>query len=157
MKEIIIYTDGGCNGNPGPGGYGVVLKNGKHRKELSGGFSHTTNNRMELMACIVGLEALKYKCSVMIHSDSKYVVESITLGWAERWKANNWKRNKKDKAENIDLWDRLLTLIDRHETKFKWIKGHSGIKENEICDQLAKKAASMKNLSEDENYIKKET
>ena len=157
MKQVIIYTDGGCLGNPGPGGYGIVLLNGEHRKELSEGYSLTTNNRMELMACIVGLQALKYKCSVIVYTDSKYIIDSISNSWVKRWKANDWKRNKKEKAENIDLWDKLLSLIDQHEVEFKWIKGHSGNKENERCDKLAGKAALKKNLPEDVNYVRKKT
>ncbi len=157
MKQVIIYTDGGCLGNPGPGGYGVVLQNGEHRKELSGGYSLTTNNRMELMACITGLSALKHRCSVIVYTDSKYIVNSVSKGWARRWKTYGWKRNKHEKAENIDLWDKLLSLIDQHEVEFKWVKGHSGNKENERCDKLAGKAAAKKNLPEDENYVGKKT
>jgi ribonuclease HI len=152
MKEVKIYTDGGCLGNPGPGGYGIVLLYGKHRKEISGGFRLTTNNRMELLACIMALEALKYKCSVTLYSDSKYVVDSVEKGWAKRWQAKNWKRNKKEKAENPDLWEKLLYLCKNHEIKFRWVKGHSGISENEICDELAKKAANQQNLPPDKKY-----
>src|SRR5512136_490934 len=111
LKKIKMYTDGGSLGNPGPGGYGVIIKYKDKVKEISGGFSNTTNNRMELTAAITGLSALKEKCHVTLYTDSKYVVDGINEGWAERWKKNNWKRNKKDKAENIDLWDKLLNLI----------------------------------------------
>jgi ribonuclease HI len=150
--KVIIYTDGGCKNNPGPGGYGVVLKNAKKRKELSGGFRLTTNNRMELMACIVGLKALKRKLSVVLYSDSKYVVDGINKGWAKRWKANGWMRNKNDKAENADLWEQLLELCDKHDVTFKWVKGHAGIPENERCDRLAVKAASKRGLPPDKVY-----
>ena len=150
--KITIYTDGGCIGNPGPGGYGIVLLFNGHRKELSGGFRLTTNNRMELMAAIVALEALKRRCRVKLYSDSKYLVDAMELGWAARWRDNNWKRNKKEKALNPDLWERLLKLCHRHEVEFLWVKAHAGNRENERCDQLAKQAAYQKDLPEDENY-----
>ena len=154
MKEVTIYTDGGCHGNPGPGGYGVVLLSGQHRKELLGGYQRTTNNRMELLACIVALEALKRTCRVRLHSDSKYIVDSITKGWARRWRANNWRRNRHEKAVNPDLWARLLDLCEQHEVKFVWVKGHAGNKENERCDQLVQKAIADGNLKEDVNYVR---
>lgn len=150
--NVIIYTDGGCINNPGPGGYGVVLKNAKKRKELSGGFRLTTNNRMELTACIEGLKALKRKLSVIIYSDSKYVVDGITKGWAKKWKANGWMRNKYDPAINPDLWEQLLELCERHDVKFEWVKGHAGVPENERCDQLASQAALTKGLPPDKVY-----
>ena len=153
MDQVIIYTDGGCIGNPGPGGYGVVLLFNGHRKELSGGFRLTTNNRMELMAAIVALESLKHRCKVKLYSDSKYVVDAIELGWAERWRENNWKRNKKEKAINPDLWERLLDLCEKHDVEFAWVKAHAGNRENERCDQLAKQAAYKMGLPEDENYL----
>jgi len=156
MKEVTIYTDGGCHGNPGPGGYGAVLLSGKHRKELSGGYKHTTNNRMELLACIMALEALKQTCRVRLHSDSKYIVDSITKGWARRWRANNWQRNKREKAVNPDLWARLLDLCERHEVKFVWVRGHAGNKENERCDELVQKAIARGKLKEDTNYVRPE-
>ena len=152
MQEVTIYTDGGCLGNPGPGGYGVVLIYGDHRKELSQGYKRTTNNRMELMAAIVGLEALKARCQVRLHTDSKYIVDGVEKGWAERWRANGWKRNKKEKAINPDLWGRLLDLAKKHEVTFHWVKGHAGHRENERCDQLANSAGSRPNLLEDEGY-----
>jgi ribonuclease HI len=151
-KRLTIYTDGACLGNPGPGGYGVVLLYDGHRKEISGGFRLTTNNRMEMMAVIVGLRALKERCSVTLYSDSEYVVNSISKGWAARWRANGWKRNKKDKAVNADLWEQLLDLIDKHEVKMVWVRGHSGVKENERCDALSVDAAQQKNLPIDEGY-----
>ena len=152
MTEVTIYTDGGCHGNPGPGGYGAVLMSGQHRKELFGAYKHTTNNRMELLACIVALEALKTTCRVTLHSDSKYIVDSVTKGWARRWRDNNWRRNKKDKAINPDLWARLLDLCEKHEVRFVWVKGHAGNKENERCDTLVQKAIHKGDLQDDVNY-----
>ena len=152
LREVEIYTDGGCLNNPGPGGFGVVLLYGDHRKELSGGFRLTTNNRMEILAAIKGLEALKERCRVTIYSDSQYVVNAIDKGWAQRWRDNNWRRNKKEKAINPDLWGRLLDLCERHEVHFLWVKGHAGNKENERCDQLVQKAIQRGDLEDDENY-----
>src|SRR5262245_578798 len=117
-KKVVIYTDGACLGNPGPGGYGVVLLYNNTRKEISGGFRLTTNNRMEIFAAIAGLKALKTSCEVTIYSDSQYVVDAIMRGWASRWKANGWRRNKKDMAVNADLWEQLLNLCAQHEVKF---------------------------------------
>lgn len=152
MKKVIIYTDGGCSGNPGKGGYAAILTFGEHRKELFGGYKLTTNNRMELMACIKGLEALKYPCEVLVTSDSKYVVDAIEKGWAKKWQQNNWKRSNKLKAENTDLWGILLKLTEIHVTKFEWIKGHDGHPENERCDQLAKQAFGSEYLEDDIGY-----
>jgi ribonuclease HI len=154
LKKVAIYTDGGCIGNPGPGGYGAVLLYGEHRKEISAGYKLTTNNRMELLACIAALELLKYKCDVIIYSDSKYVVDSFEKGWAKKWRANGWRRNKKDKAENPDLWERLLDLCEKHNVQFEWVKGHAGNSENERCDKLAEKAAKSHHLLIDINYEK---
>lgn len=151
---VIIYTDGGCRHNPGPGGYGAVLKYGKQRRELSGGFRLTTNNRMELLACIEGLKCLKHPCGVVLHSDSKYVVNGITKGWAKRWRANGWMRNKQEKAVNPDLWAALLDLCEIHDVEFVWVKGHAGIAENERCDQLAGLAMSQPGLAPDTVYEK---
>jgi ribonuclease HI len=152
LKNVVIYADGACIGNPGPGGYGVVLLYGEHRRELSGGFRRTTNNRMEILAVIVGLRALKQTCSVTVHSDSEYVVNSMSRGWARRWQENGWMRTKKERAVNPDLWDELLELCDKHEVKFVWVKGHAGNRENERCDQLAQRAAQRKDLPPDEGY-----
>ncbi len=149
MKSVEIFTDGACSGNPGPGGYGVLLKFNGQTKQISQGFKKTTNNRMELRAVIEGLKALTEKCDVTIYSDSKYIVDAIKKGWARRWKANNWYRNKKEKALNIDLWQILIDLIDQHSVKFIWVKGHAGHPENEICDKLAVKATAGKNLVDD--------
>jgi ribonuclease HI len=152
LKNILIYTDGACLGNPGPGGYGVILQFEDTHKEKSGGFRKTTNNRMEIMAAIVGLESLKEKCKVTLYSDSEYLVKAVSLGWARRWKANGWMRNKKDKAVNPDLWDKLLKLCDFHEVEFKWVKGHASQAENERCDRLAVEAAGKSGLPVDKGY-----
>lgn len=137
MKEVTIFTDGACSGNPGPGGWGTILDYNGRRKELSGGEKNTTNNRMELTAVIEGLKALKEKCKVTVITDSKYVSDGINLGWARGWKANNWRKKNKKPALNPGLWDELLTLIDNHVVTIKWIKGHAGHPENERCDRLA--------------------
>jgi len=151
---VLIYTDGGAIGNPGPGGYGVVLRYGNHRKELSQGFKETTNNRMELMACIAGLTALKKPSKVIIYSDSKYVVDSINKGWARRWRLNGWKKKDNKIVENRDLWQKLLDALDIHEVEFIWVKGHAGKKENERCDELAQRAARDHDQKRDEGYAK---
>ena len=148
-KHVIIYTDGACSGNPGPGGYGAVLLYNGHRKEISQGYKDTTNNRMELMAVIKALELLKTTCTVTLHSDSKYIIDAVEKGWAKKWRANGWMRNKKDKALNPDLWERLLQLLSRHEVSFEWVKGHAGNEENERCDFLAVQAAKQEALLED--------
>ena len=137
MDFVEIFTDGACSGNPGPGGYGAILRFGEHEKELSGGEEHTTNNRMELMAVITALEDLKRPCRVCITTDSKYVVDGIEKGWAKSWRAKGWIKSDKKPAINPDLWGRLLDLIDRHEVEFRWVKGHAGHPENERCDELA--------------------
>ena len=152
MKEITIYTDGGAQGNPGPGGYGVVLLYGGKRRELSGGFRRTTNNRMEITAAITGLKALKFPCIVTLYSDSQYLCNGITKGWARKWRANGWMRNKMEPALNPDLWSELLDLCDRHEVTFQWIRGHVGNAENERCDRLSVAAAKAKDLPPDAPY-----
>lgn len=136
-KVVYIYSDGACSGNPGPGGYGVILRFGERKMELSGGEKDTTNNRMELMGVITGLEALKFPCKVIFQTDSKYVVDSVEKGWAKSWRRNNWIKSDKKPALNKDLWERLLKLLETHEVKFSWIKGHAGHEENERCDRLA--------------------
>lgn len=137
MKYIEIFTDGACSGNPGPGGWGVVLRYNGHEKELSGGEKETTNNRMELTAAIKGLSALKEPCKVRLVTDSKYVADGITKGWAESWRKNNWRKADKKPALNPDLWERLLDLIVIHDVTIDWVKGHAGHPENERCDRLA--------------------
>jgi ribonuclease HI len=142
LKKIDLFTDGACSGNPGVGGFGAILRYNSKEKELSGGEVSTTNNRMELMAVIIGLSDLKEKCSVTIYSDSKYIIDAVNLNWAKKWKKNGWKRSSGEPALNHDLWEKLLALIERHETSFIWVKGHSGHPENERCDRLAVEAAA---------------
>ena len=139
MKHVDIYTDGACSGNPGPGGWGAILVYGPHEKELSGGEHKTTNNRMELTAVIEALSLLKEPCEVTLTTDSKYVSDGVTLGWARGWKARGWKKSNGDPALNPDLWDKLLGLLDRHKVYFVWVKGHNGHPYNERCDALAVK------------------
>ena len=136
-KLVYIFSDGACSGNPGPGGYGVILRCDGREKELSGGEPDTTNNRMELSGVIAGLEALKFPCKVILQTDSRYVVDGIEKGWARSWQRNNWIKSDKKPALNRDLWERLLELLEVHEVSFVWIKGHAGHEENERCDRLA--------------------
>ncbi len=137
MKDVEIFTDGACSGNPGPGGYGVMLRYGDAVKELSGGEHETTNNRMELLGVITGLSALKEPCRVVLTTDSKYVVDSIEKGWVYKWEKAGWIKPDKKPALNADLWKRLLPLLKKHEVRFVWVKGHAGHPENERCDELA--------------------
>lgn len=137
MKYIELFTDGACSGNPGPGGWGVVLRYQGHEKELCGGEKETTNNRMELTAAIMGLSALKEPCKVRLVTDSKYVADGITKGWAESWQKNNWRKADKKPALNPDLWEKLLELVKTHDVTIEWVKGHAGHPENERCDRLA--------------------
>lgn len=141
MKKVKIYTDGACSGNPGPGGYAVILKYNEHEKELVGSEEFTTNNKMELTAVIVGLKALKEPCDVELFSDSKYVVDAINEGWLKKWVANAWIKSNRKRVANIDLWEQLLDLIKIHNVKFNKVKGHSGHPENERCDRLAVQAS----------------
>ena len=146
--EVTIYTDGAASGNPGPGGYGIILMSNGYQKELSGGFAHTTNNRMELMAVIVALEALKYdNCRVQIFSDSSYVVNAVKEGWLARWECTAFKKKK-----NADLWLRFLKIYRRHQVQLHWLKGHAGHPLNERCDQLATAASIQPELPEDKGY-----
>jgi ribonuclease HI len=151
-KAVILYTDGGALGNPGPGGFGAVLIYRGHRRELSGGFRLTTNNRMEIMAAIAGLRALRGRCIVTVYTDSQYLANAMTRGWAKRWRASGWKRNKTDRALNPDLWQQLLDLCDRHAVTFSWVRGHAGTVENERCDQLSRQAALEPDLPPDSGY-----
>ena len=137
IKTVEIFSDGACSGNPGPGGYGVVLRFGSAEKELSGGESSTTNNRMELTGVIEALSALKEPCNVLLTTDSKYVVDSITKGWVYGWKKKGWIKSDKKPALNVDLWEKLLPLLEKHDVTFNWVKGHAGHPENERCDRLA--------------------
>ena len=136
MKEVELYTDGACRGNPGKGGYGAILVYGKYEKEISGGERETTNNRMELMAAIAGLEALKEPCKVKLYSDSKYLVDAYNQGWVYSWRESGWRRGK-DELKNPDLWDRLFSLTEKHDVSFIRVKGHNGHDYNERCDALA--------------------
>ena len=137
MKEVEIFTDGACKGNPGPGGWGSILRYKGTEKEISGGEANTTNNKMELTAVIEALKMLKEPCKVTLYSDSQYVCNALKLGWAKKWQANNWMRNKKEPALNPDLWEALLKLCDVHQMEIVWVKGHAGHSENERCDRLA--------------------
>ncbi len=150
--QIVVYTDGGCLNNPGPGGYGAVIIDGDKRIELSAGYRLTTNNRMELMACIAALKSLKKAGDVLMYSDSRYVVSGIEKGWAKKWRKNGWMRTKTESAENADLWAELLALCDSRTVRFVWVPGHAGNTENERCDRLAKEAAGGTNLEEDSGY-----
>ena len=152
LESVIIYTDGACIGNPGPGGYGVVLLHQGDRQELSAGYRLTTNNRMEMMAAIAALEALSNPSVVTLYSDSQYLINAMEKGWAKKWQANGWKRNAKEMAKNPDLWERLLKLSKEHKVKFIWVRGHSGNTENEKCDRLAVAAARQSNLLSDDGY-----
>ena len=150
--QIVMYTDGGALENPGPGGYGVVIDDGGKYEELSRGYRRTTNNRMELMACIVGLSRFKESRSIVLYSDSQYVINGITKGWARNWRIKGWKKSNGQAVLNPDLWEQLLALSERHDVDFRWIRGHTGIPGNERCDQLVKEAASGKHLSIDAVY-----
>lgn len=147
MKNVEIFTDGACSGNPGPGGWGAILRYGDKEKELSGGSDDTTNNRMELTACIEALKALKVPCKVLLTTDSLYVVNGITKGWAVSWRNNGWRKADKKPALNPDLWGELLELTEKHDVAFNWIKGHAGHPENERCDALA--VSYYKNIRND--------
>ncbi|MEM0514607.1 ribonuclease HI [Pseudoalteromonas sp. YIC-827] len=151
QKSVEIYTDGSCLGNPGPGGYGVLLRYGEHQKTLSQGYKNTTNNRMELLAAIVALESLKRPCHVDITTDSQYVKQGIE-SWIDNWKKRNWRTANKQPVKNIDLWQRLDAARAAHQISWHWVKGHSGHDENEIVDDLARDAAMSDNLLVDEGY-----
>jgi ribonuclease HI len=154
MKRVDAYTDGACSGNPGPGGYAVVLRWNGHEKEIAKGFRRTTNNRMEIRAVIAALEALTEPCELVVHSDSQYVVNAIQQGWAKKWRANGWMRNRKEEALNPDLWGRLLDLLERggHKVRFVWVRGHAGHDENERADRLAVAAIRGQDLAADDGF-----
>ena len=153
MKHnVTIYTDGSSRGNPGPGGYGAILINGRHKKELSGGFLKTTNNRMELMGAIVALEALKQSCEVELISDSKYVIDAMRLGWIQGWKKKGWSRGPNKLLKNAELWQRLDKAQAQHKMTWSWVKGHAGNPMNERCDELAYGSTEGKNLPVDAGF-----
>lgn len=156
VKSVKIYTDGGCSYNPGPGGYGAVIITENGRREISAGYRRTTNNRMEIMACLVALESLDERSCVTLYSDSQYVVNAMTKGWAKRWQRFNWMRNELEHAENPDLWEKMLQLCEKHQVNFIWIKGHAGKAENERCDQLAVQASRGPNYLIDLFYEQKQ-
>lgn len=152
MPEVEIYTDGACSGNPGPGGYSVILKYGSKTKEISGGFRLTTNNRMELTSVIIGLQELKKPCSIKLYSDSKYIVDAMNLGWIRKWLASGWVKSDKSPVKNVDLWKQLLALLEPHSIKWIWVKGHADNVMNSRCDQLAVEACKGNNLQIDCKY-----
>lgn len=159
LSIVEIYTDGCCHGNPGKGGYGVILTYEKENgdifeKEISQGYENTTNNRMELLAAIIGLEALKRPCDVKLYSDSKYLVDAFNQKWINSWVKNNWNRPKTGPVKNIDLWKRLLEVKKQHKVEFIWVKGHNDNEKNERCDRLANAAASQSILLKDEGMVK---
>ena len=152
MKEVNIFTDGACSGNPGKGGYGVILNYMGKTKEMSKGYLSTTNNRMELMAAITGLKALKEPCKVTLYSDSKYLIDSVNKNWIGSWQKNGWKNSKKEAVKNRELFEELIALLSIHDVEFIWVKGHDGHPENERCDTLATTAAKGDNLEPDTGY-----
>jgi ribonuclease HI len=151
LKHVVLFSDGACLGNPGPGGFGVILAYGAHRRELSGGFRRTTNNRMELTAAIKGLQALKERCAVRLVSDSEYLVNAIAKRWVFGWRSRGWRRAGKV-VPNADLWDQAVTLVEYHDVSVQWVEGHAGHPENERCDLLARAAASRSDLPPDLGY-----
>lgn len=146
MKKVTLYTDGACSGNPGPGGWGAILRYGGHERELAGAQEATTNNRMELTAVLEGLSALKEPCQVELYSDSTYVVKSVNEGWVYNWQRKNWMKKASEPVPNADLWQKLLILLKKHQVSFHWIRGHEGHPENERCDRLA--VAGYKQLAQ---------
>lgn len=152
MKQVEVYTDGACRGNPVRGGFGVVLKYREFRREMSSGFRRTTNNRMEVLAVIAALEALKEPCILTIYSDSRYLIDTMEKGWLDRWRKNGWKNKSGDAVKNIDLWRRLFVAKIRHRCKFIWVKGHAENPENNRCDELATAATDGENLLDDEGF-----
>jgi ribonuclease HI len=152
MKRVIIHTDGACKGNPGPGAFGAVLVFGKHRKEISGGYQLTTNNRMELRAAIAALKLLSEPCEVELHSDSKYLVQAISEKWIDGWKRRGWVTADKKPVKNQDLWQELLAVMAPHKIDWRWVKGHAGHRENERCDELANLCVAAGNLQADTGF-----
>lgn len=152
MKRVIIHTDGGCKGNPGPGGFGAVMTCGRHRKEVSAGYRMTTNNRMELRAAIAALELLSEPCEVELHSDSKYLIDAISKNWIAGWQKRGWQTADKKAVKNQDLWLQLLSAMRSHKIDWRWVKGHAGHAENERCDELANLAVKGHHLLEDAGF-----
>ena len=152
MPDVVIYTDGACSGNPGPGGYGAVLLSGEHRNELSAGYARTTNNRMEMLAVIEALRALRKPCSVLVYSDSKYVIDAIQKRWIDGWRRRGWLKSDRKPVLNRDLWERMIEQLDRHDVRFEWVRGHSGVAENERCDELAVAACKGPKLLDDPGF-----
>lgn len=155
-NKVHIYTDGSCLGNPGPGGYGVVIEYGKHHKELAEGFQLTTNNRMEMLAAVRGLEALTRPCTVVLTTDSQYLKQGIQT-WIHNWKRNGWRTSNRKPVKNADLWQQLDAACQRHTIQWEWVKGHAGHPQNERCDELARTAATAANLKEDKGFIPTES
>jgi len=151
MKTVDIYTDGACSGNPGAGGYGVVLLYGEHRREISAAYALTTNNRMEILAAIIALEVLKGPCRVNLYSDSRYLVDAIEKNWVTRWQAAGWMRNKREAALNVDLWERLLPMLSKHQVRFIWVRGHAENAENNRCDAMAR--AAIESATKNETFL----
>lgn len=152
MKHVELYTDGACSGNPGPGGYGLILLYEHFRKEGSGGFSETTNNRMEILAAVSGLELLLEPCEVVIYSDSSYLVDAIEKKWIDQWIKRGWRKSDKTPVVNVDLWERLLAAMKSHQVKFVWVKGHSSNVNNNRCDELARQECFRKDLPLDPGF-----
>jgi ribonuclease HI len=151
-RTVTVFTDGSCLGNPGPGGWACVLLWNGHRKELSGGFARTTNNRMEIYAVLMALSSLKWPCAVELHTDSRYLADAVEKRWLAKWQKNGWKTADKKPVKNRDLWERLAALLAEHRVRFCWVKAHNGTADNERCDELAKAAASKRGLPPDEGY-----
>ncbi|GAB3016797.1 ribonuclease HI [Bowmanella dokdonensis] len=151
MKKIEVFTDGSCLGNPGPGGYGVVMRYARHLKELSGGYRLTTNNRMEMMAAIAALKALREPCEIDLTTDSQYLRQGISQ-WIHNWRRNGWRTSEKKPVKNVDLWQQLDSLCQKHQVRWHWVKGHAGHSENERCDELARQAAEGSHLKEDTGF-----
>lgn len=154
MKHVTIYTDGSSRGNPGPGGFGCLLIYNNQQREISGGFAKTTNNRMEIMAALRGIESLKEPCEVTLYSDSKYLIDTMAKGWIHGWKKKGWSRGPNKPLKNIDLWQRMSQTIQGHKIQWKWVKGHAGHAENERCDELATAAADRRGNPADEGFKK---
>lgn len=152
MKRVTVHTDGGCKGNPGPGGFGVVLVCGQHRKELAQGFKLTTNNRMELRAAIAALELLNEPCEVTLYSDSRYLIDAVTKKWIEGWKKKGWKTSTGQPVKNQDLWLKIISVSSKHKMDWRWVRGHAGNVENERCDELANMAVAAPGLVEDTGF-----